>query len=112
QIVLNLARNAAECFGDRAETVTLSTAAPFFQNRRRWAELQVSDTDPGIPEPLQQHLFEPVNSTKGDGHSGLGLSIVKQLIDDMEGIIACHTSPEGTAFRILLPAASHNDNDT
>ncbi|HLT13399.1 MAG TPA: HDOD domain-containing protein [Marinobacter sp.] len=112
QIVLNLVRNAAECFGDRAETVTLSTAAPFFQNRRRWVELQVSDTGPGIPEPLQQHLFEPVNSTKGDGHSGLGLSIVKQLIDDMEGIIACHTSPEGTAFRILLPAASHNDNDT
>jgi len=112
QIVLNLVRNAAESFGNRPGTVTLSTTAPLFQNRRCWVELQVSDTGPGIPEPLQQRLFEPVTSTKGDGHSGLGLSIVKQLIDDMEGIIACHTGPEGAAFRMLLPAASHNDNDT
>lgn len=112
QIVLNLARNAVEGFGERPGTVTLKTTAPLFQNRRRWVELQVTDNGPGIPEPLQRRLFEPVNSTKGDGHSGLGLSIVKQLIDDMEGIIACHTGQEGTAFRILLPAASHNDNDT
>ncbi|MEC9083369.1 MAG: HAMP domain-containing sensor histidine kinase, partial [Pseudomonadota bacterium] len=112
QIVLNLVRNASEGFDDRSGTVTLSTTAPLFQNRRRWVELQVADNGPGIPEALQRRLFEPVNSTKGDGHSGLGLSIVKQLIDDMEGIIACHTGQEGTAFRILLPAASHNDNDT
>ncbi|BFN15045.1 HDOD domain-containing protein [Marinobacter sp. RI1] len=112
QIVLNLVRNAVEGFGERPGTVTLKTTAPLFQNRRRWVELQVTDNGPGIPEPLQRRLFEPVNSTKGDGHSGLGLSIVKQLIDDMEGIIACHTGQEGTAFRILLPAASHNDNDT
>jgi signal transduction histidine kinase len=112
QIVLNLVRNASEGFDDRSGTVTLSTTAPLFQNRRRWVELQVADNGPGIPEPLQRRLFEPVNSTKGDGHSGLGLSIVKQLIDDMEGIIACHTGQGGTAFRILLPAASHNDNDT
>lgn len=112
QIVLNLVRNAAEGFEGRSGTVTLSTTAPLFQNRRRWVELQVADNGPGIPQPLQRRLFEPVNSTKGDGHSGLGLSIVKQLIDDMEGIIACHTGQEGTAFRILLPAASHNDNDT
>ncbi len=112
QIVLNLVRNASEGFDDRSGTVTLSTTAPLFQNRRRWVELQVADNGPGIPEALQRRLFEPVNSTKGDGHSGLGLSIVKQLIDDMEGIIACHTGQEGTAFRILLPAASQNDNDT
>lgn len=42
----------------------------------------------------------------------MGLSIVKQLVDDMEGIIACRTGQEGTTFRILLPAASHKKNET
>ncbi|MGC8121672.1 HDOD domain-containing protein [Marinobacter sp. VGCF2001] len=112
QITLNLVRNAVESFEEASGTVSIRTTAPVFQNRRRWIELQIADTGPGIPPSLQQRLFEPVDSTKGDGHSGLGLSIVKQLIDDMEGIIACHTGPEGTTFRILLPAASYNDNDT
>ncbi|MBY6034331.1 HDOD domain-containing protein [Marinobacter daepoensis] len=112
QVVLNLVRNAAESFENQPGTVTLRTTAPLFQNQRRWVELQISDTGPGIPDGLQRHLFEPVQSTKGDGHSGLGLSIVKQLIDDMEGIIACHTGPEGTTFRILLPAASYTYDKT
>ena len=75
-------------------------------------ELEISDTGPGIPEHLRERLFMPVSSTKGEGHSGLGLSIVKQLIDDMEGIVACRTSQEGTTFRILFPAATRNDNET
>ena len=75
-------------------------------------ELEITDTGGGIPDSVRETLFAPVNSTKGDGHSGLGLSIVKQLVDDMEGIIACRTAQEGTTFRILLPAASHKKNDT
>ncbi|GGC80788.1 HDOD domain-containing protein [Marinobacter halophilus] len=112
QIVINLIRNAVESLGHEQGDITLRTAAPVYQNQRNWIELQIADNGPGIPEAVRRNLFAPVASSKGQGHSGLGLSIVKQLIDDMEGIIACHTGQEGTSFRILLPAASQMKNDT
>lgn len=110
QILINLMRNAAECLVTGGE-VTITTTAPIWQNGRTWVELEISDNGDGIPEDIRESLFSPVTTNKGDGHSGLGLSIVKQLIDDMEGNIACRTGPEGTAFRILLPTASHQNND-
>lgn len=112
QIIINLIRNAVESLEPGNGEISLSTAAPIFQNQRRWVELQITDNGPGIPEAVRRNLFAPVNSLKGQGHSGLGLSIVKQLIDDMEGIIACHTGQEGTTFRILLPAAGHYKHGT
>src|SRR5665811_690524 len=70
--------------------------APVWQGRRNWVEMEVTDTGAGIPDTVREALFSPGTSTKGEGHSGLGLSIVKQLVDDMEGIIACHTGQKGT----------------
>ena len=110
QIVINLVRNAAESLADDGGTVEIRTSSPVWQNHRTWVELEISDTGRGIPGEVRDALFSPVKTTKGEGHSGLGLSIVKQLVDDMEGIIACRTGQEGTTFRILLPAASHKKN--
>ncbi|MCW8868717.1 MAG: ATP-binding protein, partial [Marinobacter sp.] len=112
QIVINLVRNAAESLADDGGTVEIRTSSPVWQNHRTWVELEISDTGRGIPGEVRDALFSPVKTTKGEGHSGLGLSIVKQLVDDMEGIIACRTGQEGTTFRILLPAASHKKNET
>ncbi|MCM0611214.1 HDOD domain-containing protein [Marinobacter sediminum] len=112
QIVINLVRNAAESLPEDGGRVEIRTSAPVWQNNRTWVELEITDTGAGIPEQIRESLFAPVSTTKGEGHSGLGLSIVKQLIDDMEAIIACRTGQEGTTFRILLPAASHKKNET
>ncbi|KAA1171976.1 HDOD domain-containing protein [Marinobacter salinexigens] len=112
QVVINLVRNAAESLPESGGQVELKTSAPVWQNNRNWVELEITDTGPGIPKDVRDSLFAPVRTSKGEGHSGLGLSIVKQLIDDMEGIIACRTGQEGTTFRILLPAASHKKNDS
>lgn len=112
QVVINLVRNAAESLPESGGTVEVRTASPIWQNQRTWVELEITDTGTGIPGEIRDALFSPVTSTKGEGHSGLGLSIVKQLVDDMEGIIACRTGQEGTTFRILLPAASHKKNET
>ncbi|WP_404368933.1 HDOD domain-containing protein [Marinobacter sp.] len=107
QVLINLIRNAIESMEDGGR-INLSTATPVWQNGRRWVELVVEDNGPGLPQSVQKRLFLPVKSDKGAGHSGLGLSIVKQLVDDMDGIIGCHTSGKGTRFRILLPAASEH----
>lgn len=106
QILINLIRNAAESLPDIGGTVTIKTSAPVWQGGRNWVEMELSDTGTGVPDTVRETLFTPGKTTKGEGHSGLGLSIVKQLVDDMEGIVACHTGQEGTTFRILLPAAS------
>ncbi|MDX1557478.1 MAG: HDOD domain-containing protein [Marinobacter sp.] len=112
QVVINLVRNAAESLADEGGTVEIRTSSPVWQNHRTWVELEIADTGRGMPGEVRDTLFSPVKTTKGEGHSGLGLSIVKQLVDDMEGIIACRTGQEGTTFRILLPAASHKKNET
>lgn len=104
QVVTNLVRNAVEAMPDGGR-ITLETEAPVWQGPNQWVELTLSDSGRGLPEPIRQTLFQPVASTKGAGHSGLGLSIVKQIVDDMEGIISCKTGAGGTRFRILLPAA-------
>jgi two-component system nitrogen regulation sensor histidine kinase GlnL len=110
QVVINLVRNAAECLVEGGK-VSVHTLAPVLQSGKTWVELEVADTGNGIPDEVRKHLFSPVRSTKGKGHSGLGLSVVKQLIDDMEGIISCRTGRGGTAFRILFPAAANKKND-
>jgi nitrogen-specific signal transduction histidine kinase len=72
-------------------------------------ELEVSDDGEGLPPEVRKHLFSPVKSTKGRGHGGLGLSVVKQLVDDMEGVINCRTGSAGTAFKVLFPMAESNE---
>jgi len=111
QILINLLRNAVECLDDVQDggEVTIRTIAPIWQNGQRWVELEVSDTGTGLPPDVQQHLFSPVKSTKGRSHGGLGLSVVKQLVDDMEGIINCRTGSAGTTFRVLFPIAENNE---
>ncbi|MDX1551268.1 MAG: HDOD domain-containing protein [Marinobacter sp.] len=110
QVVINLVRNAAESLSEGGD-VSIHTLAPVWQGGKTWVELEIADTGKGIPADIRTHLFSPVRSTKGKGHSGLGLSVVKQLIDDMEGIINCRTGRGGTAFRILFPSAANNKND-
>lgn len=113
QILVNLARNAAEAIEEKGRgEVQLVTRAPVVQGGREWVELEISDNAGGLPEAVRQTLFQPVRSVKGPGHSGLGLSIVKQLVDDMGGMISCSTSRTGTRFRMLFPvAADKNDKD-
>ncbi|MBZ2167333.1 HDOD domain-containing protein [Marinobacter sp. F4216] len=106
QVVINLVRNAAESLPEEGGKVEVRTASPIWHDYRTWVELEISDTGTGIPIDVRETLFKPVQSTKGEGHSGLGLNIVKKIIDDMDGIIACRTGLEGTTFRILLPTVS------
>ena len=58
---------------------------------------------PGIPSEVLARIFSPVKSSKGDGHQGLGLSIVYGLVKKARGFIACRSSSKGTSFEMLFP---------
>ena len=65
--------------------------------------IKVSDNGTGIPEDLKGRLFTPYFTTKSSG-SGLGLSIVKRLVEGMGGDISFRSErDEGTEFTIILP---------
>ncbi len=103
QVVLNLVKNACEAM-QQGGRLTLATQDYIYWNDRECIEIVVSDSGPGIPPHVLANLFKPVPSTKGEGHAGLGLSIAKNLMDELEGFISCRSSEKkGTRFQLLLP---------
>jgi len=71
-------------------------------------ELKISDTGCGMDEETLQKAFDPFFTTKGVNEgTGLGLSVVHGLVEQMGGTITATSKPgEGSTFLILLPAIS------
>ncbi|HEY58737.1 MAG TPA: PAS domain S-box protein [Anaerolineae bacterium] len=84
----------------------------FAQEGDRWA-IQVEDSGPGIPPEKQKLIFEPFRQgeegpTRRHKGSGLGLSIVKQLVELMHGEIHLESTPgKGSTFTVILPCQAH-----
>jgi signal transduction histidine kinase len=123
QILLNLADNAVK-FTAEGGTVTLSAregelelggpsglGAALFASARPAVVLTVRDTGIGIEESKLARVFDAFyqvdgGTTRAHGGAGLGLSIVKQLVDGHEGTIeVASTLGQGTLFTVALPAA-------
>lgn len=65
--------------------------------------LTVSDTGKGIPEEVKSKIFKPLFTTKAKGQ-GFGLSVVKRLVDALNGTITFESQEDmGTKFTIVLP---------
>lgn len=101
QILTNIIKNAVEAM-NAGGTLDISTRNINI-NGRNFVDIEIRDTGPGIPDGVLKHLYAPVQSSKGKDHSGLGLSIVKSLMDRMDGFIGCKTGASGTVFNIQLP---------
>jgi signal transduction histidine kinase len=110
RILENLISNAVK-YSPRGSTVEVGT-----QLQENKMELSVKDEGPGIPEEEQQHLFKRYSrlSTKptgNEGSTGLGLFIVKNLVEEMNGGVRCESQPgEGAEFIITLPIAAVEKN--
>jgi two-component system nitrogen regulation sensor histidine kinase GlnL len=104
QAVLNIVRNAAQA---GSKTVLLRTRAlrqiTILRHRHRLAlELRVVDDGPGVPEEIQERIFNPLVSGR-EGGTGLGLSLAQTFIQYHQGVIEFESRPGRTTFRILLP---------
>jgi C4-dicarboxylate-specific signal transduction histidine kinase len=105
QVLINLITNAAHAIdGDGGGRVTIRTRSP----EVGWVAISVADTGPGISPADRERIFEPFYTTKTDGKgSGLGLSIVANIVDRHEGRIEvgeCE-SGGGAEITVYLPAA-------
>ena len=68
--------------------------------------VDVSDDGPGVPADLSDRIFDPFFTTKPQG-SGLGLPIVRKIVDAHDGRIDLTSTPgQGTRFRVTLPVSS------
>jgi len=97
----NLLKNAIQAIPDNRKgniKVTLR------ETEKTWL-IEVQDNGDGIPESLQDKLFVPYFTTKSTG-TGLGLAMVKQIVEMHGGKIWFETSEKGTRFWVELMKAS------
>jgi len=103
QVITNLIRNSSEAM-PKGGKITITTRMIIDQ----FAEIQVEDTGCGIPEENLEKIFTPFFTTKSDG-LGLGLAVVKTVIDELQGKIEVESKiNQGTTFVIKLPLSREN----
>lgn len=105
RVLLNLLDNAVAAVEENGE-IKLSTA---YDPRRGMVRLEIADNGCGLAADIRAKIFEPYFSTKENG-TGLGLTIVSQIIEDHRGYIrALPNHPRGTRFTIELPASEESE---
>jgi two-component system sensor histidine kinase AtoS len=106
QLFLNLLLNAAQALDEGGSaSVDLTTEDGI-------AVVSIRDTGPGIPEDLQERIFEPFFSTRPDG-TGLGLAIARRTAQAHGGRISLRSSPgAGPTVEVRLPLVRPGPNCT
>ena len=98
QVLINLITNARDAMPPEGGEITIST-----KKEDKVCRIFVKDNACGMSEETLSHLFEPLFTTKLKG-IGLGLPIVKEIIDAHQGkIIVTSKKNVGTTFEIELP---------
>lgn len=99
QILLNLIVNARDALGDQPGEVKVEVTA-----LAESVKIVVSDNGSGIPLELQDQIFEPFFTTKGNQGTGLGLHVLDQVVQRVQGQIILESElGRGSSFIITLP---------
>lgn len=114
QVIINLVINARDAMPEGGDLIIStqrlpmdSTARPahLLLPRENLISLSIKDTGTGIGQEIRPHVFEPFFTTKSSGNgTGLGLTIVKEIVERYQGDIDYESSPgQGTTFRLYFP---------
>jgi len=112
QVIHNLVKNAQEAVSNvknaRIEVTTRLVRLADY----RLIELRVADNGPGFDDDTLSHLFEPYVTTKVKG-TGLGLPIVKKIVEEHGGLVrAENRADSGACITLRLPLPGTRDKLT
>ena len=108
QILMNVIDNALK-YNRPHGSVSIRVEETAFCNGSASYRFVVEDTGIGIGEDFKPHIFEPFTQEHPDARThyngvGLGMSIVKKLVDQMQGSVEVNSSPgKGSVVQISLP---------
>jgi predicted ATPase/signal transduction histidine kinase len=106
QVWTNLIHNAIQAMDYRG-TLTVDVR----QENARLC-IGITDSGMGIPPEIHNQIFQPFFTTKPPGEgSGLGLDIVRKIVDKHHGKIEFESAPGCTTFRVYLPVRSTHPLD-
>ncbi len=116
QVIMNLCTNAYHAMREKGGTLRIGLrsvelsvadlATKTVPAPGRYVQLTVADTGIGIPQEMQERIFEPYFTTKKKGEgTGLGLSMVHGIVKGFGGTVTVSSEPtRGTEFQVYLPA--------
>ena len=106
QLLSNLVVNAQDSMSEGGKLVVKTSYVKSKRGTYESISLVVADTGLGIPGEVRKTMFEPFVSTKGEKGTGLGLWIVKGVVESHSGRIQVRSSPQkGTIFKIIFPVS-------
>ena len=98
RVMMNLAENARKALGGKG---VFSITAQKIENSLQFI---VKDSGEGMSPDIQKHIFEPFYSSSRGGGTGLGMVIVKNIVEAHEGeLIIFSSKGKGTEIKIDLP---------
>lgn len=112
-IITNLLSNAIK-FTPNEGKVIVHISKDIFNNKQNLI-IKISDNGIGIPKEKQKHIFDrfyqvDLSTTRENDGTGIGLSLVKELTQLMDGKIEVNSEPNsGTTFKINLPIINKNN---
>ncbi len=114
QVWTNLLLNAVQALQGQKGSghITIETRQRVNGAGEAGVVVRVIDDGPGIPDEVRPHVFEPFYTTKPKGEgTGLGLGIVRQIIDKHGGEVDCQSVPGETVFEVWLPLRARPAGD-
>lgn len=104
QVLLNLVVNAAEATPEGGK-LRIAESLERQGDDPPEVVVRIADGGPGVPESVQQRLFEPFVTTKPHG-TGLGLCIASSIVDHHGGrLVLESSSDQGSVFAVRVPAS-------
>jgi signal transduction histidine kinase len=109
QVFLNLFLNALDAMSDSGGVLRVRTRNLIKPGGKSWVQIETQDTGHGIQDANLEHIFDPFFTTKHESGehegTGLGLTIVHQIIEEHHGEIQVTSKVgSGTTFLVNLPA--------
>jgi signal transduction histidine kinase len=104
QVFSNLVINAKDAMSNGGKLIVRSRHIPGADDLHGWVRVLIADSGTGIPPEMIHTIFEPFVTTKGEKGTGLGLWIVKGIIQNHAGKLSLRSRlGHGTVFKIDLP---------